>query len=237
MLTVYLATSQPDLVDFMIKVVARKKAESEDAAPGPSRAFAIGSEFESLLPQEMFDGISEESARRALAMEDRNKRIVTTLRGALSRSDHHTEEASLVARGRAQEKPREDRLTVVVRYLVTSKFFLAAVPAIGALTQNKTNQLRVRSGKGANAGLLSELRLLADIQSTGLLEVYCSKEAGPDILILRSKIQIRKCVTGGSTAPGQRSHEFRFDHGRVPRKRTNWINRLGIFRHWRPNCD
>ena len=119
--------SQPDLVDFMIKVVARKKAE------GPSRAFAIGSEFESLLPQEMFYGISEESARRALAMEDRNKRIVTTLRGALNRSDHHTKEASLVARGRAQEKPHEDRLTVVVRYLVTSKFFLAAVPAIGAL--------------------------------------------------------------------------------------------------------
>ena len=178
MLTVYLATSQPDLVDFMIKVVARKKAESEDAAPGPSRAFAIGSEFESLLPQGMFHGISEESARRALAMEDRNKRIVTTLRGALSRSDHHTEEASLVARGRAQEKPQEDRLTVVVRYLVKSKFFLAAVPAIGALTQNKTNQLRVRSGKGANAGLLSELRLLADIQSTGLLKVIVRKKPG-----------------------------------------------------------
>ena len=40
--------SQQELVNFMIKVTARKKAE--DPAMIPLRAFAMGSEFESLLP-------------------------------------------------------------------------------------------------------------------------------------------------------------------------------------------
>ena len=165
--------SQQELVNFMIKVTARKKAEAP--AMIPLRAFAMGSEFESLLPGQMYHEISEESARRALLIEARNQRIVSTLRGALSQPERT--EAAPVRPRQAQEKP-QDRLTEVVRYMVCSKFLLAAVPAIGALAQNKSIQLRVRSGKGANTGLTSELMLLADIQRTGLLEVLVRKKPG-----------------------------------------------------------